>query len=102
MLTTCHSVQLTRMLKWRAARTFDADALLRVAFKGIGTLKTESIKRARQSNEDAILAAIAARRDRLDAMLQRSKFQFTPGCSNGLTSIAESPIEMYANDRIVF
>ena len=30
LLNTCHSVQVSRILKWRVARTYQADVLLKV------------------------------------------------------------------------
>ena len=30
LLNTCHSVQVSRILKWRVARTYQADMLLKV------------------------------------------------------------------------
>ena len=32
LLNTCHSVQVSRILKWRVARTYQADVLLKVCF----------------------------------------------------------------------
>lgn len=69
LLGTYSGAQLPRTLSWRASRMYNADALGKAAFKGIGSLSTVVIQRNRASLERLVQEEIDARRQRIEALL---------------------------------
>ncbi|KAL3161675.1 hypothetical protein ABBQ38_008775 [Trebouxia sp. C0009 RCD-2024] len=126
LLNTCHSVQVSRILKWRVARTYQADMLLKIGFKSIGTLKTDMLHQLRIAQQAALSVEVAAHKKRLEDILctnaaaraskatgksdnplakalGQCKGQSLPVPIHGyatskLTTILESPIEMWGED----
>lgn len=126
LLNTCHSVQVSRILKWRVARTYQADVLLKIGFKSIGTLKTDMLHQLRIAQQAALSMEVAAHKKRLEDILCTNAAARTPkmagksdnplaaalGQCRGqsvhmpisgivtskLTTILESPIEMWGED----
>lgn len=70
LATSHYGLQIPRVLKWRAARTYDPDALLKVAFRGIGTLSMTSIKRTRESQVSRIEGQLELQRRRLQLLVK--------------------------------
>lgn len=57
LLSTCKgSLKLGQVLKWRVARTYDADLLMKVAYRGLGSLQGGVISSLRASHEAVLLA----------------------------------------------
>lgn len=123
LLNTCHSVQVSRILKWRVARAYQADMLLKIGFKSIGTLKTDMLHQLRVSQEAALSVEVAAHKKRLEdilcsnaragkvsgednplvSALGRAKGNTVPMtlfsiADSRLFTIQESPVELYAGD----
>ncbi|KAK9845237.1 hypothetical protein WJX81_000734 [Elliptochloris bilobata] len=72
-LASSHSVQIERAFKWRVARTFNSDALLKLAFNGVGPLPMAAIKRARADLEGAADAQAVEHQRRLEALCAASQ-----------------------------
>ena len=69
MLAVVHGFQLTRTLSWRVARTYQADALAKMAFHGVGTLRAVDIEQVRTCAEAMLAAEYEDRRKRMQALL---------------------------------
>lgn len=70
LLTTFQGSQLPRVLQWRVSRTYNADALAKMAFKGIGSLPMLVIQKNRACLEAGIKAEIEHQRQRIQALVQ--------------------------------
>lgn len=86
LLGTKLSGQVGRCLKWRIARCYDADALLKVAFSGIGSLPMAVIKRARADYEGIVQEQQDEYRRRLQAVLSSPRTKKAADESNSPTS----------------
>lgn len=64
------SLKLGQVFKWRVARTFDAELLMKVAYKSMGTLQSSTIAALRAPHEAAIAADQVALASRLSAFVR--------------------------------
>jgi hypothetical protein len=69
LMSTCHSIQVARILKWRVSRTYQVGALFKHTFKGVGSIKTELVVKTRAAQTMALKAELAAHKKRLEDIL---------------------------------
>lgn len=61
-----HPTQLRKVLESRAARLYDVEALMTMAFKGVGAMPTSSIQVMRTAAAAVVDAQIEEHRQRLE------------------------------------